>query len=253
MNHKIIVACCAMAFSLRAYSADATLHFVTEPFPPFSYEENGVAAGPMNDVILSVCKAAGVTCDAVVMPFRRAIAMGELGVMDGIFSIRNVPERKNAFYLSDPIVKTGNTFFVVKNSSFFYRKPADLDGMTVAVYGPSATLDDLQKLVKQTRSTRIEVEVDMKTALRKLEAGRYGANAAVLLNIDVGVSLMKQLKIEGLKPAGDATQFDMCFGLSRKKVTAQQAEKLNQALRKLKAAGTIKAILEKYNLTFASN
>jgi hypothetical protein len=46
----------AMAMALFASDARAqTMTFVMDPFPPFTYEEDGKAAGPMSDTIRAVC------------------------------------------------------------------------------------------------------------------------------------------------------------------------------------------------------
>jgi polar amino acid transport system substrate-binding protein len=87
------------------------------------------------------------------------------------------------------------------------------------------------------------------TALRKLAAGRYGSNAAVLINRDVGLTLIQENGIEGLIVAGDAKTINYVIGLSRSTVSAEQAELFNNKLRVLKHSGVVKKILQKYGLT----
>lgn len=103
----------SMAFAACAH-AGTPLQFVTEPFPPFNFEENGKAAGPMVEVLQAVCKEAKLSCSAQIMPWRRALAMAESGQADGIFSILHGPEKAQNFVLSDPVIRTAYGFLPPK-------------------------------------------------------------------------------------------------------------------------------------------
>lgn len=81
--------------------------------------------------------------------------------------------------------------------------------------------------------------------LRKLAAGRYGEQAVGLVNYDVGMHILRQEKITGLEFIGSARKIEYAIGLSRKRVSAEQAEHFNAALRELMKKGTVKAIADK--------
>jgi len=237
----------AILIAAPATAADG-LHFVTEPFPPFSYEENGKAAGPMAEVIQAVCAVAKMTCTAEVMPWRRALADAEEGRVDGIFSILHGPDREKKFFLSDPIISSAYSFFGMKGSNWSYTTPADLNGMTIGVYGPSSTSRALDEVTAGAKGVKVELELENFDAYKKLIVGVYGPKSAVMANRDVGLALLKGKNLAGIVPVGDLKPIAYCFGLSRQKSSAGQMEALNRALRTLTASGKIKQILAKHGL-----
>ena len=229
-------------------TASDVLRFAAEPFPPFVIDEGGRAGGALVDVVLRVCAAAKRNCTVEILPFRRLFASAMLGTsIDGVIPSRRVPEREAAFNISDPVVKSAYSFFVPIKSNWHYTGAADLNGMTVAAYGPSVTSNTVQEVVIHT-SARVEIEVDNSTVLKKMFAGRYGESAAVVMSRETGIYLLNELKIGELKTAGDLKQFDYCFALSKKSSHAGEMEALNTALHELQKSGEIKTILGKYAL-----
>ena len=224
------------------------LHFATEEFAPFTMEENGKATGPMVEVVLAVCAAAKFTCQIDVLPWRRAFALIEEGHIDAMFSILPTPEREKTFIFSAPIVQTGYSFFIANESNWQYKTPDDLSGMTLAAYGPSGSSITLAELVAQNQSARMEIELSNVSAFRKLAGGRFGAQAAVLANRDVGKALLKKEPFRGIKQAGNIKNIVYAIGFSRKKNNPAQFETFNHALLELKRNGKIRDILAKHQL-----
>ena len=135
-----LIACAGLACALlgRAGASTPEMTFVMDPFPPFTYEENGVAAGPLSDVIRAVCEVIRARCRLETYPWRRALKMGEEGMVDGLYAVADIPERKHFFYVSPPIVESAYGIFVHESSTLDYQRPEDLAGYTVGAYGPSA-------------------------------------------------------------------------------------------------------------------
>lgn len=237
------------AFALAgAAQAAAPLQFVTEPFPPFNFEENGQVAGPMVEVLQSVCKGAKITCTAHIMPWRRALAMAESGQADGIFSILHGPEKARDFVLSDPVIRTAYSFFAPRRSGWSYATPRSLEGMTIGVYGPSSTSITLTALVDGDSSTKVNVELSNFDALKTLSLGGYGPQSAVFINRDVGLSMTKSMNLSEISPAGDVKQIAYCFGLSKKSPHTEEIAAFNRALRQRLASGEVAQILAKYGM-----
>lgn len=232
------------------FSASAvaeSMLWVTEPFHPYSYKENGKVAGPFAEIVQAACDRIKVECMMEIMPWRRALYMAEEGQASGLFGVAKTPEREKAFFLSDPILETAYSFFALDSTRFSYQKIQDLDGYTVGVYGPSATSRALQNIV-QAKPINIVIEVTNLTAFKKLIGGRYGDKALVLVNREVGLSLAKEEKITNLKLAGDLQPIVYVIGLSRKKVSEQQAKQFNDAIKELIREGKVKAILNKHGM-----
>ena len=236
-----------------SFANEETIRFAVEPIPPFVVGEDGKPAeGALVEVMQRVCASAKRTCTFEIMPFRRSLAIAIEGAeVDGILPSIRIPEREQSFLISDPVVKTAYSFFASAQSSWQFQSPADLNGMLIVAYGPSATSIAVENAILHTSAT-LQIELNMPRALEKLAGGRYGADAAVVMNRDTGLLLLQDQKIPGLKLAGDLKSVEYCFGLSRKSSRAGQMTVLNNALHQLQKSGEIQAILAKYGLQDAS-
>jgi polar amino acid transport system substrate-binding protein len=235
-----------LAFSAKS-QAEA-FQFVTEPYPPFNFKKDGKAAGAVPEIVFAVCERLKAQCDITVMPWRRALSMAEEGEVYGVFCISKIPERTEKFRLTRPIVKSAYSVYTINSSKLIYKTPEDLTGFTIGAYGPSGTIRAIEALTKDVKGIKIVTEVDNATALRKLSAGRYGKNGAVILNRDSFAYLENQEGVENLKSAGVFKKFNYYIGLSRKKVSAAEAAQFNAALLALSREGIIEKILSKYGL-----
>jgi polar amino acid transport system substrate-binding protein len=233
-------------------STERALRFVTQSFAPFSYEEAGQAAGPAVDIMQAVCDSAGVRCLFSVMPWRRAVAEVQNGQADGLFPLLPSRDREKTLWLSAPLLSTAYGFFVPSHSRWRYRAPTDLAGMTLGVYGPSGTASALQEVVAQSRDVKTEVELNNLTAFRKLAGGRYGDQAAVFANREVGLALLKQGALADLKLAGELPAIHYVFALSRLTGSEPQMSRLNKAHDELQKTGKIQSILARHGLETAS-
>ncbi|SFN40162.1 polar amino acid transport system substrate-binding protein [Formivibrio citricus] len=238
-----------LLFGLLFYASAVAepMLWVTEPFHPYSYKENSKVAGPFAEIVQAACDRLKVECTMEIMPWRRALYMAEEGQASGLFGVAKTPEREKSFFLSDPILETAYSFFALDSTRFRYQKIQDLNGYTIGVYGPSATSRALQNSA-QGQPVNIVIEVTNLTALKKLIGGRYGDNALVLINREVGLSLAKEEKITNLKLAGDLQPIVYVIGLSRKKVSERQARLFNDAIKELIKEGKVKTILNKHGM-----
>jgi polar amino acid transport system substrate-binding protein len=227
-----------------------SMAFVMENFPPFIQDDNGRGIGPFPEVVRAVCDSMKIQCTLKVLPWRRAYAMASTGAVDGIFVLARTPEREHAFHFTDPVFQSSFAVFA-RQSAFNYSQPRDLKSFTVATYGPSAVSREMEELAK-TVPMRLEMEIDNQSVLRKLRAGRYPEPSVGVMNKDVGLYVIAQEKLTGLKVAGDFKPIAYSIGLSRNRVSDKQAERFNATLRELLKQGTVKSIAEKYSLKPAS-
>ncbi len=247
LRHFIIIALLCAAALPRA-QAQATMTFVMEPFPPFIVLDKGVASGPFPDVVRAVCAQIQAQCKFESLPWRRAYVMAEMGNVDGIFILVHTPEREKDFYFGDPVIQSAYALYTRKTSALNYAAAKDLSGYTIAAYGPSSTSSNAEEIAKHAPGMRLEIEVDNQAVIRKLDGGRYAEPAAAFINRDVAQLMIAQQKIVTLRFAGEAKRVDYSIGLSRKRLTPEQAERFNGALRELIRRGTVKFIAEKYGL-----
>jgi polar amino acid transport system substrate-binding protein len=230
-----------------SYAADS-LHFVTEPFPPFNYDENGVATGPTVKIVREVCTRIKIECTFEILPWRRAIMLAEQGKANGIFAIINTPDRAKIFYFSTPIVETAYSLYAMDASKFAYRTDGDLAGHTIGVYGPSGTSMTLDELVKAAPGAKVVTEIDTFSALRVLSSGGYGDEGLIFSNRDVTDLAIKSFNIKNLRKVADARKILYCIAFSKKSVDAQLFKRFEETLDIIMKDGTVKAILDKSNL-----
>jgi polar amino acid transport system substrate-binding protein len=241
-----------LSFILAAHAQHSfakDLSFVTEPFEPFNYEENGKIVGAMPEVIQAVCERMKITCKIDMYPWRRSLAMAESGQADGVFSFLRTPERERLFYFPDNIARSSYAFFALEKSTFVYKQPKDLDDRTVGVYGPSGTSSSLEEVTKESITSRTEVEINNMVLMKKLINGRYGENGIILINRDVGNVLIKKDGTKGVKVVGELKELNYTVGLSKSSVSEAQFKEFNAALRVLIKEGKIKPILDKYGVS----
>lgn len=235
--------------------------FVSEDFPPFSYPQAGSevavdaplakAAGPLAELVELACQRLGHHCRMQVLPWRRALELAETGKVDGIFAILDVPERQRYLHVSRMLLTTRYSLFTMPAATLAYRQPSDLQNARVGVYGPSGSSLVLEALFKQTEGATLEMETDNQRVLRKLVAGRYGAQGAVLMNHDVARHLQRQLGLPALRDAGTVQAIAYGVGLSRARVSAADFQAFNAVLDELHRDGSLASIARRHQVQMA--
>lgn len=229
----------------------ADYRFVTEQFAPFTYETQGKAAGPMTEVVETLCTAIGKSCEIAILPWRRAVEMAESGEANGIFSLLASPEREKIFFLTTPIVRSAYSFIAPTGANWNYSGPASVKDRSVAVYGPSGTSAVAERIVKEAGGGDVKMEVANDALLKKLALGRLGEKTVGFINRDVGQDIINKQDIKGLVFVGDGAQILYGIGLSRKSMTQADADAIDTALATLKSSGKIEEILVRHGLQAA--
>lgn len=233
--------------AVPALAAASDYRFVTEDFPPYSYAQGGQAAGPMADVLRAVCRRLARSCVIEVQPWRRALQQAEAGKVDGIFTVVDMPERRQYFHVSPPVIRARYVFVELATSSKPWHALQDVGGRTVGVYGPSATESALREL-GNGYSFQVSEETDNLMALRKLAAGRYGANGLVLMNEGVASWLISHQHITGLRVLQPVRDLMYAFGLSRMRLDGDEAGRFASALHQLCHSGDMARLVRPYGL-----
>jgi len=245
---KGLAICSCLAASLAAAQPR---QFVTEPFAPYTYEQDGRAAGPMVDVLQEVCAQLRWQCHVRVLPWRRAMHLAERGEVHGIFTLLETPERRALFRFTAPVVEARYALFARSGQDFVYRGPASLVGHEIGVYGPSGSSASLAALVRGL-DVKTHLEPDNPSVLRKLIAGRYGERGLAYMNESVALWLLKDDgKLAGLQMAGTDKRFGYPFGLVRARVSAAEAKAFDAALLATCRRGVTAALLRPYALPAA--
>jgi len=221
------------------------LSFTTQSLEPFSYHSTSGAAGPSVDIANAICDAMKADCIIDLYPWRRAYYEVKRARANGIFLIGKNPEREKWLTFSPPIVQTEYGFFVDKNNPLEYKKPGDIEGFIVGVFGPSNTSASLREIKIDMINFYIDMEDNDEAGFRKLSVKRVNA---VYSNRDVGYSLIKKLGLSNIRYAGAHCKLFYYFAFNPKLTPANWIEQFNETYRKLYHSGKIHQILKQYNM-----
>ncbi len=81
--------------NLLIYSQEITI--VTEDFPPYNYEEDGLAKGLSTEVVQAVLLELGLRAEIIFYPWARAYKYAQAEKNYLIYSIGRIPEREGLF------------------------------------------------------------------------------------------------------------------------------------------------------------
>ena len=249
LRRWIVPAALALAPGLAAAE---TMTFLMQAFPPMIQNDNGVARGPMPEMMHKFCAAMNVRCILAFKPWRRALQAGELGEVDGLLGLVRLPEREDKFYLSPPLIQGSYAVFARRREAARYRSTADLAGHTIGVYVPSGTELVAQRAAKAAQPPAVLIrEISNETALKKLRGGRYGEHGVAIVNRDLGNATLELLGIQDVVPTIDLEKAEYVLGLSKQKFTPEQADKMYAILQQLIRSGALKGIAESYGMKAA--
>jgi len=244
------LALAASAAASAAWAETTEMRFVTEPLPPYSYETEGRAAGPMVDVLQAACAKLAWRCSVTILPWRRALHIAQAGEVEGMFSIVTPPYTvRPRFHVSPPVVEGRYVLLAqVADALRFEGDVRLLAGRDVGVYGPSGAEDALKALLNGVPGAHAEVESDNGKVLRKLAAGRYGKGGLALVNEGAAQHLLREEGITGLQTVGVVRTFGYAFGLNRQRIDAATAAAFAKVLYELCQSGRTAELLKPYGL-----
>ena len=247
----------AYALILTAVSGSARgteLKFNTQDFAPFSYLVGGVVSGPGAEVIRQVCAKIDAKCTFALLPWGRAQREVKAGKAHGMFVIGWNKSRHKWVHFSPPILKSEYGFFTHSSNALAYKGLKDVEGLTVAVYGPSNTSKSLKALQTKMQSAGLKpIKIDERphdeAGFRKLVLKRVDA---VFSNRDVGFALAAKLGVKDkVRYAGKTKELNYYIGLAIAHNDPELIKRFVSAVSELDQAGAIREILDKYSMLSA--
>jgi len=240
--------CGTIVLSLVFFFSTATaaeLKFVTQDFPPFNYEVDGVVSGPAADIINATCRELGISCSFDLLPWSRAQLYTKIGKAHAMFVIGWNEERAKWLHFSSAIIETEYGFFVRDDNPLAFKNTADVKGYSVGVYGPSNTSHSLEMVKAKIEDITIHIISDDKVAFKLLSSGRIDA---VYSNREVGKALVKKMGLKNIRYAGCHRKLKYYIGFSKKFTDPKLVERFNATLLKLQQQGKTEAILRTYQM-----
>lgn len=234
------------SFSLGAQSLPKEVLLVNDPYPPYVMPE-GHPEGPGIDMEIAVKALSnlGIKTNIQLVPFKRALAMLEIGQADLTTTLSFREDRDPYIQWTVPYrSSTTYVFFTPKNSTFAPKTLAELKGKTVGVVRgftyPAAFAEDASIIKSEAPDTA--------SLMNMLLAGRFDA---IIVNSIVGkYELSATGKINDVKEAPyQLTSQDAkgtVMGFSKMKKMNALVEAFSRELQKMLADGTIARIEKKY-------
>jgi polar amino acid transport system substrate-binding protein len=157
---------------VQAPSAQESLVFLTEEYPPFNFMENGSARGVSVELLKEITRRTGdpVTDDHIrFLPWAEAYrtALAEKNTV--IFSTGRLPEREALFQWVGPIHTYQDVLFARKDRNIVIRGPDDLKGYRIGVIADTAPVFELRAL--GVNETSLVTAADAPALVRMLRDG----------------------------------------------------------------------------------
>lgn len=242
-----LVSTIAIALTTSAHAQQVVKVGSTPTGVPFTFldTKTNTIEGAMVDIIKAVGKEAGFSVQIEPMPFSALIASLTSKRIDLISAAMFItPPRQEVIAFSEPIYRYGEGLMLstkVENKN--YANFADLKGMTVGVQVGTAFVEPLKKTEGIQEVKLYEGSQDM---IRDINAGRIQAG---LLDYPIAAYILSQGANPNVRLDKNYKPTVMgSIGIGANKDNPELLAKVNAALTKLKANGTIDTILKKWGL-----
>lgn len=238
-----------LAIALVGPVSGTELRVLGQEYPPFNWSVDGQFQGGMIDVLRAACDKLHYRCQFTSVPLARAMKMLEYGEADAVMSLIPNAERAVYAHFSPAIVVDRLAYFGIAGGTPRARSLGELKGWTIgAVRGSNSLLRarENQQLVEQA----IVEEVNNETLVRKLQAGRYGPQGAIIGGEAVLHFEARKIQLE-LEPVVTLNDQNFIIAFSRQSVDSTTMDALNKALAAMKKSGELRTLLGKYGLKAA--
>ncbi len=133
----VLQAILLLLFSLKALSIQLSdIEYITENFPPYNFQEQGVAKGITVEVLLQVTKEVGQSInrkDIYFRPWARGYSRALQGPMVMLFAMARTSERESKFQWVGPILHTRIVLLAKRSSHINISNVQELSGYSIGV------------------------------------------------------------------------------------------------------------------------
>lgn len=233
---KILTGLFVLMMSASAFAQ--AYRFVTEDYPPYVYQDNGVAKGLDVEILNAIKTKAGIDIKIEFYPWNRAMAMAQDGSADAIFSLFKTSEREGFIhYPSTALYDNRTVLFASKDYIGDVKSLADLKGQTVGIVQGNSYGDAFDKDTTFTKDAVSSTDVMVK----KFQGGRIKLFVEAE---EVGNYVLKKNNVEGYRILSHVIVTEKSFvGVSKKSARGQELfNKINAALADLEKSGELAKI-----------
>ena len=131
-QRQLIATLLCVCLSLAAQSQP--LRIVSEAWPPYIHDDNGVLRGLDYEAAQIVLQRLGVEVEWQLLPWRRCLLAMEQGQADGILDIFRTPQREATMIFADePLSQVEFVLFYAKTHPHPFQRLNDLRGLKIGV------------------------------------------------------------------------------------------------------------------------
>ena len=247
MSRLLRLCALCLAFAGTLANAQTVVRVGSTPTGiPFTFldTKTNQISGIMVDLIKEIGKDQGFTPEISAMTFSTLIASLQANKIDLIAAAMYItPPRLEVVDFSDPIYTFGDGMFVATKDTKDYKSYDDLKGETVGAQIGTAYVKPLQDsgVFKEVKVYDTIPDIMRDVNLGRIKAG-FADYPIVAYNLSLG-SFPETRLATGYKSAVVGS-----VGIAVRKGDKATLDKVNTALRKFKADGTIDRILAKWSL-----
>jgi len=223
----------------------ANWQVMTEELPPFNYTEQDQVVGISSDLLVQMCKRAGVPVgrsDIQILPWARAYSNLQKDAQSVLFSMARTEEREKMFKWVGPIYQLEIGLIAAKKSAIRINSPEDLKKYRIGTVIDGAPE---QLLVKQGMElAKLDRLPNPENNVKKLEAGRIDLFS---FNVPTALYLMKKqgMKLNDYEIVYSLKKAELYFAFS-KDVPDATIKALQSALDALKKSGEYERTVARY-------
>jgi polar amino acid transport system substrate-binding protein len=225
----------SMAVDLTAY---------TEDWPPYNYEEGKEVRGIATDILRAACTSADLSCDIQLVPWARAYKVTQESPNTLVYTTARKPSRESEFIWVGPILPRTTWVYGRTGGDVSVSKIGDLAAVRVGIVRGEASHQDLRDAGVPERAFRLESS--NAKVLRLLN------HRIVDVMVDTEIGMAWNLQGAGLAADTVKRLFKMSdeggyyFALNPQS-EPKVAQRLQQAVDKLRRDGKIRAIVRQYS------
>ncbi|WP_432737145.1 substrate-binding periplasmic protein [Maridesulfovibrio sp. FT414] len=171
-------------------AASGKLTFVTDPFPPYYYEEDGKTKGIQYELAVLAFQKLRIQFEVKFLPWKRALMTAQARNASGIFGLRKTREREEwLIYPEEPLMTVRTVIFHRAEDKFNYTGIESLKGKKVGItkgytYGSEF---DRSRLFQKEEVSSLQLN------FLKLKAGRIDLVASYRA---VGLLALEQMGLD---------------------------------------------------------
>lgn len=221
-----------------ALPATASLTFTTEEYPPYNFSTDGgkTVVGSSSDILRETLKRAGLEASFSILPWERAYRMGQEDKDTCVYSTTRTEAREKLFKWVGPLADNNWVVFAKVDSIISAKSLDDIKQYKIAGYRGDATAVFLKE-----KGMKVEEADNDEQNAKKLGAGRIDLWAAGSL-VGPWVAKKASVAIKPLLTFKEAQLFLAC----NKSVADDQIQKMNDAIKAMRADGSVEKIYKRY-------